>query len=766
LEGAEVHLPPGPDASLADALADLRALADALRTGPARRIELTAGALYAATPDGGEELVLADLAGTSHRALLGRSGHIELTGRLGEAAGSLALDVETHADRTTLDLELADVALARLPAALGGLGPVERLGGQLGGSVHYEDGADRHLELALAGRDVKARLPSPEGPRELALAAPRVDARVEFAPESLRLVRLEVADGPTPLHLHGTIALPLRDASAVELELAAHDLGLAQGRRLLERLPVDRKGAGAALDHVEAGRLARAQLHLDTTVAGLRELLAGEVMARPGELRLEVTVADVLLRVGESRLGELSGTLVYDGDALEIRGLEARLDGESLPRLDGGLTGLARLRGLDELRCRMPAPVPELPGLPRLARYVESRQGEPSQGSWWSIHVSADWVSHPALLCGLEQLDALLSPTQGGFELEIARGVWAGVEMQGRASYRAGAAGTRPRVEIEAALGSPFEAMALVPPAEPWARGRFEVETRRLGTWRIRGAEGAFRASGDRVEVEELEIPLDPGGVARGSGDLVLGDPERVTYRLALAGDELDATELALAAQLREARQIRGRGRVEAEFTGPLIEGQGMLAHADGSLEIRAREGAIERGMPVLLALLVADEPLSPLSDLDALPYDTLEVDARLVDGTFESEHAELAGPKVRMIGTGRLGAEGDHPLQAVLGVLFFPRVDSIIERLPVLNRMILGENGNLVGAYYALEGPWAEPEARLIPVKSIVATGPTSFVLEDIPGFLWSGLKRIHSILLPQGGRPPARDATLRVDS
>jgi hypothetical protein len=63
-----------------------------------------------------------------------------------------------------------------------------------------------------------------------------------------------------------------------------------------------------------------------------------------------------------------------------------------------------------------------------------------------------------------------------------------------------------------------------------------------------------------------------------------------------------------------------------------------------------------------------------------------------------------------------------------------------------VLNRVILGQDENLVGAYFAMTGTWKEPKAQLVPVKSF-AEGPAHFMLEA-PEFLWSGLMRLDSLV------------------
>ena len=70
-------------------------------------------------------------------------------------------------------------------------------------------------------------------------------------------------------------------------------------------------------------------------------------------------------------------------------------------------------------------------------------------------------------------------------------------------------------------------------------------------------------------------------------------------------------------------------------------------------------------------------------------------------------------------------------------------RVDDLIKEIPLLNNIILGPNGNLMGAYFSLKGPWSEPQALLLPKETLV-TGPLSFLLETFPESIKLSLESI----------------------
>ena len=78
-----------------------------------------------------------------------------------------------------------------------------------------------------------------------------------------------------------------------------------------------------------------------------------------------------------------------------------------------------------------------------------------------------------------------------------------------------------------------------------------------------------------------------------------------------------------------------------------------------------------------------------------------------------------------------------------------------VIGVVPVLSNLILGDDENLMGAYFAMTGNWKRPRAQLIPVKSF-AEGPAHFMLEG-PELLWNGIRRLESLLNPSSSPPAA---------
>jgi hypothetical protein len=119
----------------------------------------------------------------------------------------------------------------------------------------------------------------------------------------------------------------------------------------------------------------------------------------------------------------------------------------------------------------------------------------------------------------------------------------------------------------------------------------------------------------------------------------------------------------------------------------------------------------------------------------------------RFADGDYAIDSFTIDGPALRVAASGSIGATGSHETELVIGLFFFRTLDSVISRVPLLNTVLLGKEGNLVGAYAAVTGPWDGLEAKIIPTRTLMK-GPVSFVFEGLPDFVRSGLRRVQTML------------------
>jgi hypothetical protein len=258
------------------------------------------------------------------------------------------------------------------------------------------------------------------------------------------------------------------------------------------------------------------------------------------------------------------------------------------------------------------------------------------------------------------------------------------------------------------------------------------------------------------VELPGTTLQLAPGGEIEGRVGIDLGVADTLPFTAEAQFAGVDLQYLWRAADFERgalAGTLYGGGAIE----GQLRPGLNPLGDARGLLALHAREGQINRKIPLMVAIALASDQFNPFGDREQLPYQAIDAVARVKKGKLVFDNVQLHAPTLRMGATGKGGVVEPYALEGVIGLFFFPGLDSLIDRVPILNRVILGRNGNFVGAYFQVTGEWGEPEATLIPIQTI-ATGPTGFLTEGIPGFVLGGIKRIQSVILPSE-EPAASD-------
>src|SRR5690606_29324159 len=148
----------------------------------------------------------------------------------------------------------------------------------------------------------------------------------------------------------------------------------------------------------------------------------------------------------------------------------------------------------------------------------------------------------------------------------------------------------------------------------------------------------------------------------------------------------------------------------------------------------------------------------------ETLPYEEIDGALAMERGFVRAETVSLVGPAVRLVANGRVNVvEAPYEVEAVAGVFFFKTLDSVISKVPLVNRLLLGKDDNLWAAWFALTGPWVDPEARVLP-QTLLTSGPVGIVTEGVPGFVRSGIETLTRLFgggeeaeLPPGEPEPA---------
>ena len=117
----------------------------------------------------------------------------------------------------------------------------------------------------------------------------------------------------------------------------------------------------------------------------------------------------------------------------------------------------------------------------------------------------------------------------------------------------------------------------------------------------------------------------------------------------------------------------------------------------------------------------------------------------------MHTDALSVVGPDLRVFASGELKiADEPNQVDAEVALFLFRQIDNVLDKIPLLNLLLLGSDESLVAAHFTLRGDWNDPEAKLVPLRSF-ASGPAGIVLEAIPFFLRKGIEAIEGML---GGR------------
>ena len=739
-------------------LSALDALARGLLTGPgiADGIELHGARIEFddARPPGGKRVSLS-LEGVEarlrrHRILGGTE--LFVSGRLlegGVERGALEL-LGSRKRGGEIELALASTSLdlATLAPYLQLQDPPLPLSGTLSGYVGSRSEAEGEatLEVDLVAAGLRSVIPPLAGGEARPFEVGRVDLAgfVDVSPAQLRLRELRFENGRLRLELAGRVARPVAAGASAELSLALRDLEIDELRDLLGWLPeIRREQAEGGLERIEAGRLARFQLGGAATLGAWQEFLAGRTRELPQRFSLEADVAEARLRVGDDdRLEALSGHLAWTGDRLEVAGARATLDGNPLPVLDLTLDGVSNFLAGDPERRRLAPGGEPLRGIGALADVLAGDPTKPPQPISTRVRVEIDTLDHPSLLWPIERLAAVVSLAPEGVRVDELRGVWAGVPIEGEAVFD-----VHPEKIARVKLAS------FAPTGEPpaprgrgWAEGRFEVDRLTTRVWSHEQGRGRFVAHAARFDFDEVEATLAPSGRVAGTARLDLGRVDTVPYRVSFTIDDGDVS--ALAAQLELPGDFAtGRIDLAGSFEGTLTPGAKDSQAVSGLLSAHAREGEIRKVLPAVTALALASRSFNPFTGRDKIRYDEASAVLEFGAGEMRTSAFSIDGPDLRVFADGTLSLVSEkHELDANVVLFLFRQIDNLIGKIPVLNLLLLGSNENLLAAYFDLHGPWADPEAELVPLRSL-ATGPATLVFEGLPFLVRKSLQAVGAI-------------------
>ncbi|MGI9591566.1 MAG: AsmA-like C-terminal domain-containing protein, partial [Myxococcota bacterium] len=732
-----------------------RRLADSLELRDGRIEWLDAAVGSADAPP----LVIERIRGELRRRMFVGSTHLSLRGRLSRAGadlGSFEWDGgQSRSGELRLAIAATELELATLVPYLRPDRAVAELSGRLSGAVVFETPEPGHgrLEVDAVGLDLHSRSDSAAPWELVAVRSERsaLTGELAISPEQVSLERMRFESEEVSLEIDGTLGRPLRSASRADLALTLHDLSVADVRHLLGWLPdVRRDEAEVLLARIETGRLRTLRTGGTATFSDWQAFLAGRTKRLPRHFVIDADLVDTTVRVGdEDRLRELEGRLWWTGERMELRGVRAHLNDSPLPKLDLSVEGMGHLFATDAEARQLTTNARPLEGLATLWKVI--RRPDSPQPNVPLVSLDIERLDHPVFFWPIAQARAEVAPLPSGLRVASTNGTWAGVPIEGELAWT-----VVPEETVTASLVARRGERKPLPelPAGSWTRGRLEVGAVDAGRWQHQRIQGRFEASGSTLWLTDGEVTLAPAGGGQATLRLGLGDAEAVPFELSFAAEDCDVPMIARLVKLPP-RFLTGQVGGAGVLSGKLAPGERLSPTLDGVVQISARDGSIRQDVPAVMALALASEAFNPFAKRDQVRYDRLESVLEFDRGKLHTEGLVLEGPDVRAFASGEatIGAK-PNALDVEVVLFLFRPVDSIIQKIPIVNFLLLGKNENLMAAHYELQGTWQEPDARLVPLRTL-ATGPASLVFETVPSLVKRGLEALDGLIEP--GPPEA---------
>jgi hypothetical protein len=723
---------------------------------PADRLELHGGRI--AWKGGSWDAIDVEI---HRRALLGDT-RLQLHARLGDGRAERgAVEIEGQRGRdgalrlsiaaTELDLATAKAAPLEAPGALG------KLAGRLSGVAIFEapSPGSARLELDLVGRDLRIDASEPTPELDL-LAAQRVElaGTLEIDPQTVRLRGGRLRNDRLTLGLEGLVERPLQGGSEAELSLALDEIRLEDVRSLIAWLPkVERAEAEALLANLDAGHLHRLELAGAAPLAEWQEFLAGRSRRVPRNFMLLSDLADVRLQSGEDRIEDLGGGLAWTGDRLEVRGLRAKLGGRPLPVLDLEVDGISSFFGTDPELRRLRVSAPPLAGLGALWKDLQPEDADEEPGRIpVALGLAIERLEHPMFLWPIQGLAAEITPLEQGVRIEARDGTWGGVPIELAAEWL-----FEPEERVTArVVAGPGGDAALAPDGPPpqaapaersWARGRLRVGTVDETRWKQRGATARFDATGELLRLSDAQLDLAPHGRGIANALIDLSRPEAAPFQLSFEIQDGDLSTLGAALKMPSDLST-GRVDLAGSVEGSFDPSASLGASLEGLIEVNARDGTLRKKVPAAMAVALAGDVLTPISKLERIRYERMAALLALGEGRVATQALSVDGPDARAFARGGVTiGEKPHLLDVELVLFMFRNVDWVIDKIPIVNFLLLGPNRNLLAAHYQISGTWDEPSARLVPVQSFTR-GPGTLVFERLPSIVERGLEALGGLV------------------
>ena len=508
------------------------------------------------------------------------------------------------------------------------------------------------------------------------------------------------------------------------------------------------------VDRIVAGVAEDIHLAIDVPRAEAGEYLGFDLALPDDAFLLELRVRDGIYRAkaDESPLTNMQGELEIRGNVMNVRRLRMTHEGEPMPEINVRLDGMHRLVHLPDAEDHIVGgPGVDLDGIDDAAAAM--RSGDATAREPTAIHFEDLDLRFPAFILPLRQASGRLSFPRGGVAAEDVHGVLGGAPADIGVHWDRDAA----KVDVEIRYG---DATA---PGEPttgprWLSARVVFDKLRLPDWPIDALALELAAERSIVSLAKIDGKL-AGGVLDGVGHLDLGPTDRAPFALDVRARDFDPAPLCATFGL-PAESIHGTGFARVHMVGALRPGGDFSNEGQLSANLVLKDGTVAN-----LPTLVAIARLPSLAGVTGLlgrplPYTKVESNLALSNGRLGISDTKLLGPQLRILGSGEMDlSKPVTQYDFVVALLFLQTLDRLLEQVPIVRNVMLGEDQNLVAVYFRVKGPKDDLSVTPLPPQTV------STIVGFASSAVMDGVRKLGA-LIPLPGRKQAPEESAQPPS
>ena len=658
-----------------------------------------------------------------------------------DALTELALHFGIGGDGASLRGTVASLDLTALPKLA--VAPRGRAQGDFEIAVASAGGISGRVNLDVAGFQLKVpKLSAPIAPARAHVAA---DLAWRDGVLALDFRPLELDD----LVATGSLELGTGPNGRFKADLALAPFQPGRRDRLTPLTPLALRFASWArvVTRIQAGVAEDIHLAIDVPRAEAGEYLGFDLPIPDSAFLLELRVRDGIYKpkVDDSPLEQMQGELEIRGNVMNIRRLRMNSEGTAMPEINVRLDGMHRLVHLPDAEDHVVGgPGVDLEGLDDAAAAM--RAGDATASEPTAVRFENLDLRFPAFVLPLRQASGRLTFPHGGVAAENVQGVLGGAPADIAVHWDRDA----DRVDVEVAYG---DATA---PGEPttgprWLSGKIAFEKLRIPDWPIDELQIELAAERSIVSLAKLGGRL-AGGKVSGVGHVDLGPVDRAPFALDLRVSDFDPKPLCATFGL-PAESIEGTGFARVHMVGALRPGGDFANEGQLSVNLVLKDGTVAR-----LPTLVAIARLPSLAGVTGLlgrplPYTKVEADVALANGRLAFSNTKLLGPQLRILGSGEMDLRETVPqYDFVIALLFLQTLDRLLDQVPIVRNVMLGEDQNLIAVYFRVKGPRDDLGVTPLPPQTV------STIVGFASSAVMEGVRRLGS-LIPLPGRAAASE-------